>query len=132
MSNYEDPADELADYCDRNHTDRPDADCANCDQRREIQHCAQCGADFVDGRWYTALNSTAPNGCDHEGILDDWNREVLCQVKATMITRIPGFEGVDQKCGSFVAAGRDVCAFHARIQDAEECSRIYQRLVAVR
>lgn len=131
MSNYEDPADELADYCDRNHTDRPDADCANCDQRREIQHCAQCGADFVDGRWYTALNSTAPNGCDHEALVDDWDHDIRC---IAMVRRTDILGGrADLRCDDVVTtAGKDRCDHHQRIVDAEECAAIYQRLVAVR
>lgn len=75
-----DPADQLADYCAVEHTDAPDPDCRNCDERAEYQHCLLCGADFTDGRWWTALGSTAPNGCDHESLTDDWGRELLCKV----------------------------------------------------
>lgn len=123
-----DPADELADTCIRNHTDRPDDGCENCSIRGEIQHCAQCGADYVDGRWYTAPGSTTPNGCDHESLVDDWGNEVTC----TVITGVEDFwASKARRCGSPVTTpGKSACDHHQRILDQEECGRIYQRMVA--
>jgi hypothetical protein len=130
MDDFTSPADLLAEDCHREHTDRRDPDCTSCDQRAEIQHCAQCGASYEDGRWFTALGSTAPNGCDHEALVDDWDNEIRCPVMATMITRIPGFEGVRQQCGAPVTTpGCTACAHHQRWLDQEECGRVYQRMV---
>lgn len=117
-----DYTDEAADYCTRNHTDRPQDGCDNCQIRGEIQHCATCGADHVDGRWFTGLGSTTPNGCDHEAIVDDWDREVTCSV----------MHSTGERCGDAVAAGKQACGFHQSWLDNAECDRIYQRMVAVR
>lgn len=115
---YESPADLQAEYCEREHSYGRDHECASCDQRAELQHCATCGASFEDGRWFTGIGSTTPNGCDHEALLDDWDNEVTCQTV---------------RCGDPVTtAGRDRCDHHQRILDAEECGRVYQRLVATR
>lgn len=121
MNSYQDPADHLAEHCISEHTDRPVTDCANCVIRAEIQHCAQCGADHADDQWWTGLGSTAPNGCDHEALVDDWGNEVRCTVA--------GNGG--RRCTDLVTTpGRLACDFHQRWVDAEECARVYQRLVA--
>lgn len=84
MTTYQDPADILAEHCESDH-DRRDADCANCDIRADIQHCANCDADYVDGQWWTGLGTTAPNGCDHAALIDDWSNEIVC---ATVIDQL--------------------------------------------
>lgn len=115
MSTYQDPADILAEHCESDH-DRRDADCANCDIRADIQHCANCDADYVDGKWWTGLGTTRPNGCDHTVLLNDWGQELVCETVT---------------CADEVTtAGRTHCDFHQRWIDAAECDRVYQALVA--
>lgn len=126
----EEPGDALAEHCWREHSYRPDPDCASCSIRSELVHCGPCGASFEDGRWWTALGSTAPNGCDHEALVDDWDCEITCQ---TPTGEHPLTGAKWGRCGDAVEtpANRH-CDFHQRILDAEECARIYQRLVACR
>lgn len=120
MTTYEDPADQLAEECEREH-DRRDSDCGNCAIRATIQHCGTCSADFVDGRWYTALGSTAPNGCDHEALTDDWGQDVQCDTLAFSST-----VGAWLPCGRTVyRAGAHQCDWHLLAVE-------YQTLVAVR
>lgn len=132
MSNdeYMSPADIDAEHCEQEHSYRRDVDCRNCDQRAELVHCAQCGASFEDNRWFTEVGSTTPNGCDHEALTDDWDREITCQVQVR-VGVLADPRRPAGRCGDAVTTpGRTACAFHQRILDAEECSRIYQRLVA--
>lgn len=134
MSNddYIDPIDIESDYCERNHAGRRDPECVNCDLRAERVHCATCGASFEDGRWFTGVGSTAPNGCDHEALVDDWDDEIRCQTLVAYPTtsRRPAYHA---PCRDTVAApGKSACAHHQRWLDQDECGRIYQRMVAAR
>lgn len=119
MNYFEDLADAHADYCVNNHTDRPDQDCHGCEARKELQHCGSCGADFVDGKWWTALGSTAPNGCDHETLVDDWTNPVQCE----SLTYRAGV-------GAYLPCRRDVYRAGATQCDDHLVAADYQRMVA--
>lgn len=115
MNTYdEDLEDQMAAECERDHNDRPDAECRHCDYRRTRQGCWGCNAVFEDGEWQNEPTSLP---CDHVGMLtDDWGRELVCEVVT---------------CADLVeTAGRTRCDFHQRWADADEADRIYQALVA--
>lgn len=132
MTSTELITDREVDECTTNH-DAPRDDCQFCQVRKASQSCGICDASYEDGRWFTGIGSTTPNSCDHESLVDGFGAEVTCPALATLITRIPGFEGVRQICGSPVTtAGATYCTHHQRIVTAEECGRIYQNLVASR
>lgn len=121
--------------CETNH-DRRDAECSHCDVRAELQHCSECGADFVDGKWWTGLGTTRPNGCDHAALIDDWGYDVICEayerIDVSTVSDVPGSVHINgAQCRDLVTtAGRTRCDHHQRLVDQLECGRVYQALVA--
>lgn len=116
--------DAVVEACVRDH-DRRDATCEYCAVRATWQQCQGC-----DARWEDGTQVTGPTDHDHV-ICSDWWDEILCpvavKVGALADPRRPG-----ERCGDPVKPGAGFCSFHQRIADADECGRIYQRLVAVR
>lgn len=130
------PGDAQAEICFHEHTDRRDPECGSCDYRAELVHCASCGADFVDGQWWTGLGTTRPNGCDHAALIDDWGYDVICEayerIDVSTISDVPGSVHINgAQCRALVTtAGRTRCEHHQRLADQAECDRVYQALVA--